>query len=467
MTIKIYMKTFQVCLWVVLLNPLCLLAKPNIVLIIADDATYRDLEVYGGQAKTPHINALAAEGLKFNQCFQAAPMCSPTRHNLYTGIYPVKSGAYPNHTYVKDGVKSLPHYLKPLGYRVALSGKTHINPKEAFPFEYSSAPSPDGVNTRGDIDFKAIEQLFRECSRDGTSFCLVVGSKEPHGPYNRGNPADYPPESLELRPFHVDTPAMREEFSKYLAEITVFDQQVGQTMQLLEQYALKDDTIFIVLSEQGNAFSHAKWSCYEDGVRSGCVIRWPGKIEAGSETDAVIEYVDIVPSLLEIVGADLADGLEGRSFLPVLLGQANAHKAYVYALHTTLGIKNNAGAFGIRTVRSSNYRYILNLNSGAEFRCAIDSSDWFKSWLAKAEAGDDHAQLIINRHRFRPAEELYDVVNDPDNMVNLAGQTQYAGIQAALRTRLKGWMKDQGDLGRETELKAPQRLARNRDKQKD
>ena len=151
----------------------------------------------------------------------------------------------------------------------------------------------------------------------------------------------------------------------------------------------------------------------------------------------------------------------------MLLGQANAHKAYVYALHTTLGIKNNAGAFGIRTVRSSNYRYILNLNSGAEFRCAIDSSDWFKSWLAKAEAGDDHAQLIINRHRFRPAEELYDVVNDPDNMVNLAGQTQYAGIQAALRTRLKGWMKDQGDLGRETELKAPQRLARNRDKQKD
>ena len=118
-------------------------AKSNFLFIIADDCTYRDLGCYGGQAHTPNIDRLATQGMRFTQCFQAAPMCSPTRHNIYTGLYPVKSGAYPNHTFAKDGTKSVVHYLKPLGYRVALSGKRHIAPAKVFPFEYSGKKNPD------------------------------------------------------------------------------------------------------------------------------------------------------------------------------------------------------------------------------------------------------------------------------------------------------------------------------------
>lgn len=436
--------------------------KPNIVLIIADDATYRDLEVFGGQAKTPHLNKLADEGLKLNQCFQAAPMCSPTRHNLYTGIYPVKSGAYPNHTYVKDGVKSLPHYLKPLGYRIALSGKTHIYPKVSFPFEYSDAPSSDGGNKKGDIDFEAIDVLLQECSDAGLPFCLIVASKEPHGPLNRGDPSAYPADELTLRPYHVDTPEMRTEFSKYLAEITVFDQQVGHTIELLDKHGLRENTLVLVLSEQGNAFSHAKWSCYEDGVKSGAIVRWPGEVEAGSETDAVVEYVDVVPTFLEIAGADVPEVLDGKSFVPVLKGLADSHKDYVYALHTTIGIQNNSGDFGIRAIRSSKYRYIWNLNPEGQFQCAIDKNRWFKSWVEKAESGDQNALGIISRYRNRPEVELYDVVNDPDNRVNLADDPKYAAVRESLKTRLEAWMAEQGDLGRETERTAENRLYRNR-----
>ena len=116
--------------------------KPNIVFINADDLTHTDLSVYGGQAITPNFERLASEGMRFTHCFQAAPMCSPTRHNLYTGIHPVKSGAYPNHTFAKEGTKSIVHHLKPHGYRVALSGKTHIAPKSVFPFEYSGKKIP-------------------------------------------------------------------------------------------------------------------------------------------------------------------------------------------------------------------------------------------------------------------------------------------------------------------------------------
>ena len=119
-------------------------AQPNLVFIMADDLTLRDIGGYDGQAHTPNIDKLAGQGIRMTRCFQAASMCSPTRHSIYTGLYPVKSGAYPNHTFVKDDVKSVIHYLKPLGYRVALSGKTHIGPKKEFTFDYSKKPGcPD------------------------------------------------------------------------------------------------------------------------------------------------------------------------------------------------------------------------------------------------------------------------------------------------------------------------------------
>ena len=127
--------------------------RPNLLFIIADDCTFRDIGCYGGQAHTPNIDRLAEQGMRFTQSFQAAPMCSPTRHCIYTGLYPVKSGAYPNHTFAKDGTKSIVHYLKPLGYRVALSEKKHIAPKAVFPFEYSGKKNPD---------FAAVEKLFAD-----------------------------------------------------------------------------------------------------------------------------------------------------------------------------------------------------------------------------------------------------------------------------------------------------------------
>ena len=115
------------------LAPTSLSAKTNFVLFIADDCSHWDLSCYGSQnVNTPNIDRLASEGMRFTRCFQAAPMCSPTRHNLMTGMYPTKTGAYPNHTFAEDGTESVVQYLRPHGYRVALSGKRHIAPREIF-----------------------------------------------------------------------------------------------------------------------------------------------------------------------------------------------------------------------------------------------------------------------------------------------------------------------------------------------
>ena len=432
--------------------------RPNLLLVIADDCTYSDLGVYGGQAKTPNLEKLAGEGLKFSHCFQAAPMCSPTRHCLYTGLYPVKSGAYPNHTFAKPGTRSIAHYLGDAGYTVALSGKSHIAPKEVFPFQYSGK--------KNNPDLEAIDKLMADSKAAGKPFCLFACSNEPHMPYDQGDPSAYPPDKVELPPHYVDTPETRVQFSKYLAEISYFDWQVGELMKLLDKHGLADDTLVVVLSEQGNAFPFAKWTCYERGLQSGLIARWPGKIEAAATTAAMVEYVDIVPTFLDATGTTRPPVLEGKSFLPVLRGETDRHKDFSFGIHTTNGIINGSPHYGIRSVRGNRYRYIRNLTPEVKFQNTVSTHPYFKEWLAAAEAGDARAKELTGRYSSRPGEELYDCESDPWNLNNLAANPALAAIKSDLSNRLDDWMRQQGDQGQATELEAREHQGGGRKKRK-
>ncbi len=436
--------------------------QPNFLFIIADDCTFTDLEVYGGQAKTPHLNKLASEGMLFTKCFQAAPMCSPTRHCLYTGLYPVKSGAHPNHTFVKRGTQSIAHYLKSAGYRVALSGKTHINPPESFPFEYSNAKGKGGGG--GNPDMSEIDAIFKYSKESNKPVAVFACSNEPHTPYTRGNPSAYPPSEMILPPHYVDTSETRTEFSKYLAEITYFDSQVGQCLDLLRKHELEEKTLVMVVSEQGNAFPFAKWTCYDKGLQSGMIVRWPGKVTPNCQSDAMVEYVDVVPTFIQAAGLELPPGLDGQSFIPVLRGWANEHKQYSFGLQTTRGINHGSEHYGIRTVRSKRYRYIRNLTPEAAFRNTMMRSDWWKSWQEVAASGNEHAKQVVHRFQHRPAEELYDSLNDPWNLHNLAMLPKFQEQRELLGNVLDAWMRDQGDLGQATELSANDRQWKNRKK---
>lgn len=429
--------------------------RPNIVFINADDLTHRDLGCYGGQAHTPNIDKLATEGMRFTRCFQATPMCSPTRHNIYTGLYPVKSGAYPNHTFAKDGTKSIVHYLEPLGYRVALSGKTHIAPKEVFPFEYSGKKNPD---------MDAIDKLMAESKEAGTPFCLFACSNEPHSPWNLGDASRYPADEVKLPPYLVDTPEMRDAFSRYLAEITYYDDQVGQILALLDKHELADNTLVMVTSEQGNGFPFAKWTLYDSGLQTALIARWPGKIEANATTDAMVEYVDLVPTFLEAAGSEPPAILDGKSFLPVLFGEAEEHKEYVFGIMTTRGIINHPGHYGIRSVRSEQFKLIVNLTPEVTFTNACTKSKEFLSWVAKAEAGDAAAAERVRRYQKRPAVEFYDVTKDPLEWENLAENPEYEEEMKKLMVELDTWMTNQGDEGHETEMAAYEHQGRNRKK---
>ncbi len=449
------MKQFFLCLMFVWM-PTAWAAKPNMVFIIADDCTFRDIGCYGGQAKTPNIDRLAKEGMKFERCFQAAPMCSPTRHNIYTGLYPVKSGAWPNHTRAYSHVKSIVHHLRPQGYRVTQTGKTHINPRTVFPFEnFGGGKNPD---------MKYIDRLFAETTQGGKPFCLFACSNEPHTPWNKGDASAYPPAKVKLPPYIVDTPRVREDFSNYLAEITYYDSQVGEILALLEKHKLADNTLVMVVSEQGNAFPFAKWTCYDHGLQSAMIVRWPGKVKAGSVTDAMVEYVDVTPTFIDAAGGKPVAPVDGRSFLPVLLGKADRHKEQVFGIMTTRGIINGTDAYAIRSVREERYKLILNLNHESKFTNACTKMLLFQSMVAKAAAGDTTAKRLVKAYHHRPAMELYDLQKDPLEMNNIAGQSESEAHIKRLRGKLEAWMKAQGDKGVETEMKAGERQGRGRNK---
>ena len=428
--------------------------KPNFMFVIADDCTFRDIGCYGGQAHTPNIDKLASEAMLFTDCFQAAPMCSPTRHNIYTGIYPVKSGAYPNHTHVNPGVKSIVHYLKPLGYRVALNGKRHIGPAQAFPFEYGGRKNPD---------MAFADKFIGECVESDTPFCIFQCSNEPHSPWNKGDASRYDAAKLKLPPYFVDTAVTRENMTRYLAEITYYDGQVGESLALLDKHKAADNTLVIVVSEQGSSFPFGKWTCYDTGLQSAFIARWPGRIKPGTVSNALIEYVDVAPTYIEAAGGTPPAVLDGKSLLPVLLGKKKEHKEYVFGEMTTRGIINGSEHFGIRSIRSRRFKYIWNFSSEVKFRNACVKSSIFRSWQAKA-ANDADAAEKVRRYQERPDEELYDVTKDPYEWNNLADVPRYAEAKAQLKKRLVQWMEAMGDKGRQTELEAKDHQGAGRNK---
>ena len=434
-------------------------ASPNVVIVIADDMAWNDCGAYGSrQVRTPNIDRLAKQGMTFTQAFTATAMCSPTRQQLFTGIFPVRNGAYPNHSRVKAGTKSIVHHLKALGYRVGLVGKKHFGPRQSFPFAKGSAE-------------------FVTSNRE-QPFCLVVASKHPHSPWNAG-PEDYEPKKLKLPPQLVDNAETRKSLAAYFSEITAFDTEVGKWMQVVSKAGVEKNTIFIVTTEQGPQFPGGKWTCYDYGLHVGLIIRWPGRVKPGSKSDALVQYVDILPTLVEAAGGkpnsintgrpgapDGGRGFDGRSFLSVLDGKAKSHNKYVYGVHTTKGII--AGKpYPIRSVRVARYRYIRNLMSKATFQNIVterDANGYWKAWIRDAKT-DPKAARLVKRYRRRPAEELYDLEKDPHELHNLAGDPKHAERIRQMRGKLTAWMKQQGDAGVQTELAVTRRRKKRKKKQ--
>jgi N-sulfoglucosamine sulfohydrolase len=426
--------------------------KPNFILFISDDHGYEDSGCYGNPVvNTPNIDHLAEQGMRFTNAFTGSPTCTPSRALLYSGLMPFQNGCHQNHGKVNPGTKTLPEYLKPLGYRVVLIGKTDTNPKEEFPFEYvvgklTGDRAPDIPLPFGwDLDTMAVDSIINDhVSRyPNKPLCLVICTHRPHVIWRWKN---YDPEVVIVPPYLVNTPISREAIARYYSDVTVMDRRLGGCLRAIEEHGLRDNSIFIYTSDQGAQFPHAKWNLYDMGIRVPLIVRWSGKIESGSVNRAMISTVDILPTLIEAAGGKPPSELDGRSILSLILGKKSEHRKYIFASHSRDGDMN---IFPTRCIRSPRYKYILNLKPSNKFTTHITngqrgSRTYWNSMVGKATI-DYHAASLIYMDQHRPAQELYDIKKDPYELNNIAYEEKYSKLIDSLRKKLLNWMDDQND----------------------
>ncbi len=429
---------------------------PNIVFFVADDLGANDIGPSGNKVvRTPNLDKLAKQSLQFSCAFASSPTCSPSRASIYTGQMPFRNGAHANHTGVREGVRTLPVYLQPLGYRTALAGKLHVGPMSAYPFElihHSNVPEP-GHEKQGvlwtDLNMEPVDRWLSEASGRRDPFVLFVNDHSPHVIWPE-NPA-YDPAKLDIPLKHIDTDDTRKSRARYYTDISKMDSNVGKLLASLEKYGLSENTIVIFTCDQGPQWAFGKWNLYDYGIRVPLLIRWPGVIKGGEKTDALVSLADLLPTAVELAGGTAPkepQEIDGRSLVALLKGKVKQHRDDVFASHTGDGKINQAP---MRMIRTSRYKYILNLAPEIPYTTHIDLAkdhdggrQYWPSWVVRSFE-TEQAAWVMWRYHNRPAEELYDVQADPDEICNLAADPQYKALIEKFRAQMAAWRQQQGD----------------------
>lgn len=428
----------------------------NIVLFVADDLGVNDIGPYGNPVvRTPNLGRLAGESLLFSQAFASSPTCSPSRASLHTGLMPFRNGAHANHTGIREGIRTLPAYLQPLGYRVAIAGKYHVGPMDAYPFELihnTNVPEPghkDDGALWTDLNMEPVDEWLAEASGGNDPFMLVVNDHSPHviWPEVPG----YESSDVDIPSKHIDTKETRRSRARYYTDITKMDRNVGKLLESLETHGLSENTVVIFTADQGPQWAFGKWNLYDYGVQVPLLIKWPGVMEGGNETNALVSLVDLLPTAVELAGGKAPaepQEIDGKSLLPLLSGESSSHRQKVFASHTGDGTMNQSP---MRMIRTRRYKYILNLAPEILYTTHMDKSrnhdggrQYWDTWVEKSYE-TEHAASVLWRYHNRPAEELYDVLADPDETRNLAADPHYKKILEEFRSQMTQWRRQQGD----------------------
>jgi N-sulfoglucosamine sulfohydrolase len=422
-------------------------AKPNLVIFISDDHSYLDSSIAGAsEFPTPNLERLARDGMTFRHAFAPSSSCAPSRAALLTGLMPFRNGSMLNHQPPRDEVTKLPAYLQELGYEVVAFGKVaHYKQGARYGFDHVSHDTfHDERCVRAALEF--LEQRASE-----KPLCLFVGTNWPHVPWPNAA-ANRRPEDFNPPPTHVDTAATRAWRARYAAAVGRFDLDLG----LIYDAAFKrlgQNTLFLHFSDHGAQWPFGKWNLYDAGIHIPFIAVWPDVTRPGSQSEAMLSLVDVLPTLVEVAGGRPPAGLDGQSFAATLTEERAEHRQRIYSTHSGDGRMN---AYPIRSVRTLEWKYIRNLEPSGEHSTHIDQgkpvdgSAYWQSWVEEADA-DPAAAAIVERYRRRPAEELYDLRTDPHEQHNLATDRRFADRLAHLRSELDEWMQAHGDRGLSTE----------------
>jgi N-sulfoglucosamine sulfohydrolase len=417
--------------------------KPNFVIFICDDLGCLDLTPYGAtDVRTPNMQQLAERGLKFQQAFVATPSCAPSRAALLTGLMPARNGAEPNHSRPKAELKTLPAYLQELGYEVASFGKVAHYGHGPF-YRFNVVQGEGGVSTNA----MSLAVDYLKGRQSEKPLCLFVGTNWPHVPWPESD-TGYDPAKVNLPPTFVDTPQIRLSRTRYYAAVTKADDDLGMVLKAAGEKLDPNNTYTFFTSDHGAQLPFGKWNLYDAGMRVPLIVAGPG-VKANTATHALVSWIDLLPTLVDLAGGTPPKEIDGRSFAPVIRGEQTKHRDEVFATHSG---DREFNVYPIRALRDNRWKYILNLHPEFQYATHInrgggrDGLEYFRSWEAAAKT-DSRAAAVVQRYKERPREELYDLAADPYEQHNLAADPSQAARLSEMRGKVATWMKDQGDAG--------------------
>jgi uncharacterized sulfatase len=358
--------------------------------------------------------------MKFSNFYTGQAICAPSRSQIFTGMYPVKNGCMANHIGVKPDIKSITSLLKESGYEVVLAGKSHVKPNKVFDWTHYFPK----INNR----YLPLEQIDNYLKNANKPFCLIIASDYPHGPYPQTS--NYSKADIFKLPY--DPSYIGNHKPGYYQNIQDDNDQLGQVLNMVDNYGLKENTMFIYASDHGLS---GKWSLKEQGLRVPFIVRWPGKIKPNTTSETLLTLVDVLPTILEVSNTEIPSEIDGKSFLETLNGSKMKIHDYVFGVSTRQNIRE-CKIFPSRMIRGNRYKLIRNFNS----------VEVVNSNLGDNPVINEFAKIGAESFPNVPYEELYDLEKDPYQQVNLINDPKHKKIRTRLSVALENWMKSQEDF---------------------
>lgn len=454
-------------------------SRPNILFLIADDASRNSFGAYGASyVETPHFDRLAKEGTLFTNAYNNNPKCAPARACLLTGRYSWQLEEAANHNPIlSDKWLFYPYLLEEAGYFVGFTGKgwgpgtwkgrnvsdnNFGNESNPAGYPYNNRMRDVPYNGMSKIDYPANFADFLSAWDSDKPFCFWLGTKEPHRKYEKdswkkdGRNLD----DVTVQDFYPDNDTIRGDLADYAIEVEWYDKQIGAAVAMLEKKGLLEDTLIIATSDHGMPFPRVKGQIYDEGYRVPFVAMWKGKIVPNRVVSDFITFPDLAPTLLDLTQVDAPDQMTGNSFLPQLLAQRSGRidNDRNYTLlgkerHDVGRVDNGlySVSYPVRAIRNDSFLYSRNLlphrwpAGNPEYGYMNTDNSPTKSYLTDLNPSDPEYKYFEMSFGLRPEEELYDILNDPHCVTNLAGDPAFTAIKERLWKQLESALIAQGD----------------------
>ncbi len=434
---------------------------PNILFVIADDWGWPHAGVYGDPVvQTPAFDRVAREGILFNHGYVSAPSCTPSRNAILTGQYHWRLGAGANLWSTLDtAIPVFPLLLEDAGYEIGHYRKSWGPGKMD---NWERHPAGKNYNEGG------FEAFLDERTGDAPFF-FWLGSWDPHRPYERGTgvASGMDPERIRLSECFPDAATVRSDVADYYYEVQRFDTLVAEAIRLLEERGELENTVIVVTGDNGMPFPRCKANLYDCGTRMPLAVRWGSGIrEPGRILDDFVSLSDLAPTFLELAGVEIPEEMTAKSITGLFKSREEGfvdrerdHVLHGKERHVPAQ-EGHMGGYPSRAIRTHDFLYIRNFEPD---RWPSGTPNYKEAaipycWLGDCDNGPTKTYMTENRekdahHRLlwelafgkRPAEELYDCRNDPDQLVNVAGEPEYAEIKEELSARLTEQLERTGD----------------------